>query len=65
MEAAERERLAKDRAEADARLKQQLLDMEAIEKRTLKNRDSRKVHEAADARDNKRDAEENEKLVSK
>jgi hypothetical protein len=39
--------------------------MEAIEKRTLKNRDSRKVHEAADARDFKKEQDEHEKIVSK
>ena len=48
-EEAERQRLAKERAEADARLKQQLLDMEAIEKKTLKTRDNRKVEEERDA----------------
>lgn len=42
--------MAKERAEADARLKQQLLDMEAIEKATLKTRDQRKVNEAIEAK---------------
>jgi hypothetical protein len=44
----ERARLAKDKADADARLKKQLMDMEAIEKLTLGARDKRKVKEAQD-----------------
>lgn len=44
----ERARQAKERAEADARLKKQLMDMEAIEKATLAGRDKRKVKEAQD-----------------
>lgn len=44
----QRARLAKDKADADARLKKQLMDMEAIEKLTLGARDKRKVKEAQD-----------------
>lgn len=43
LEEQERQRRIKEKAEADARLKKQLLDMEAIEKMTLQTRDKRKV----------------------
>ena len=39
--------------------------MEAIEKRTLKNRDSRKVHEAVDERVQKKQQKQEEEFQSK
>jgi hypothetical protein len=39
--------------------------MEAIEKRTLKNRDSRKVHEAVDERVQKKQLKQDEEFQSK
>ncbi len=45
IEEQERQQRIKDKAEADARLKKQLMDMEAIEKMTLQTRDKRKVQE--------------------
>jgi hypothetical protein len=45
LEEQERQQRIKEKAEAEARLKKQLLDMEAIEKMTLQTRDKRKIQE--------------------